>query len=889
LIEVPQRALDAKVMLHSIRLLRAAARLLGKRQRALLNFEVELTRLLGLFDRDHYLAQIELASLNGMTPLRHYVLHGDAAGLSPSPLFDIRHYDAHCGPRHGINRLLHYGLVASYKGLSPTPWFDIDYYLRSNPDVGARPIDALNHFQRWGWREGRNPLPGLDMRRLLNSRPELRMVKGSVLALFGSEWMSLYMQEGANQATLRAVERLPHSREPDMLDPAQWANVQPRQWASAPVVDVFVPVYGGLQETLRCLHSVLTAPVRTPHRLVLINDAGPVPELNAMLRSLAARDLFVLEQHRSNQGFVKTVNHGLRLCRDRDVVILNSDTVVYNDWLDRLLAHAAEHPRLASVTPLSNNATICSYPETLGDNRIPLELTPQEIDQLAAETNRLQHVKAPTGVGFCMYMRREAIADIGGLDERNFGRGYGEENDWCQRAIRRGWSNGIACDIYVRHVGSVSFKGEALERTQAAMKTLARLHPKYEPDVVRYIADDPSWMHRARLDLARLARQCTQRNVLLVCHNRGGGTERHLLEQSRELLNEGCGVFELRPSPQAGCVSLLHPGLFGLQNLANLPLRPMDMLVEALQRLQIHELHIHHLIDFPSETGARLIEAAQRLGIEIRLAVHDYYTLCPRVNLVNLEGRFCGLPGDDDCNRCLTQDQLIQQTGTIQVWRSQARRLLEAAKLVVVPSEDVARRLTMLASSSAVRVAPHEADPPPRVSASVLVPAGEPVRLMVIGAINRIKGYDVLLGLAEAASRRGLPLEFSLLGYSSDDGRLAGAGVKLLGRYFDNELSEKISSFDPHLILVPSVWPETYCYVLSGALRSGRRIAVFDLGAQADRARLHDAQHLVLPLRLADEPEELAEVLLRAMRAPDPVGAALGQQSAVRTAMRREG
>jgi O-antigen biosynthesis protein len=58
LIEVPKKALDAKVMLQSIRLLRAAGRMVGKRK-ALLAFEIELTRRLGLFDRDHYLSQIK--------------------------------------------------------------------------------------------------------------------------------------------------------------------------------------------------------------------------------------------------------------------------------------------------------------------------------------------------------------------------------------------------------------------------------------------------------------------------------------------------------------------------------------------------------------------------------------------------------------------------------------------------------------------------------------------------------------------------------------------------------------------------------------------------------------------------------------------------------------
>ena len=867
MIAVPKRAFDAQVMLQAIRLVRAVNRLWGNRQ-ALASFEIELTRLLGLFDRDHYMSQIEPSELHGMSPLRHYVLVGDAANLSPTPLFDLRHYDAHCGPRHGINRLLHYGLVTRFHGLSPTPWFDAEYYLQSNPDVAQSGRDALEHFQRWGWREGRSPLPGVDMRRLLGSQPGLRVAKGNPLSLFASGHLAHHLN-GAEQAR-RAPQAVVDNDGADMLDPARWAGIAPRQQGAAePLVDVIIPVYGGAQETLRCLWSVLTAPVKTPHEVIVINDAGPVPELNAMLRSLAGRDLFTLEQHRMNQGFVKTVNQGLRLHRERDVVILNSDTEVYNDWLDRLLKHAVEHPRLATVTPLSNNATICSYPETLSDNRLGLEVASAEIDRLAAEVNPGKHVVTPTGVGFCMYLRREALRDVGLLDERHFGRGYGEENDFCQRAIRRGWSNALACDVFVRHVGSVSFKGEAAERTAKAIKTLVKLHPHYEQDVARHIAEDPAWIYRARLDLARLKRLKTTRNVLLVCHNRGGGTERHLLEQSQQLLQQGAAAFELRPSHEAGCVALLHPGLYGLQNLAALPLRVDGMLEEALRELAISEIHLHHLIDFPAGTAQLLLAAAQRLGLSIRMAVHDYYAICPRVNLVTPEGKHCGEPTAADCNRCLAVDKLIEQTGTIEAWRAESLLLLGAAQQVVVPSPDVARRLAQLAPQLKVCVEPHEDDPPPREGPPMLPAPGEELRVLVIGAISRIKGYDVLLGLAQSVRARGLPMKLSLLGYSMDDPRLAEQGVTLLGRYFDNELLEKVSAADPHIVLVPSIWPETYCYVLSGALRSGRRIAVFDLGAQAERARQHDAHHLLLSLDLAERPDELADELLAKSHHPN--------------------
>jgi O-antigen biosynthesis protein len=139
---------------------------------------------------------------------------------------------------------------------------------------------------------------------------------------------------------------------------------------------------------------------------------------------------------------------------------------------------------------------------------------------------------------------------------------------------------------------------------------------------------------------------------------------------------------------------------------------------------------------------------------------------------------------------------------------------------------------------------------------------GEPLRVLVVGAISRIKGYDVVLSLAEAISSQALPLQMSLLGYSMNDTRLASLGVTLLGRYFDNDLLERIEASNPHIVLIPSIWPETYCYVLSGAMRSGRRIAVFDLGAQAERVRAHHASHIVMPLALGAQPQALGELLL---------------------------
>jgi O-antigen biosynthesis protein len=138
---------------------------------------------------------------------------------------------------------------------------------------------------------------------------------------------------------------------------------------------------------LRCLYSVLSSTGQTAFELVVIDDATPEAKLCEDLKHLAGQGLFTLLTNDQNRGFVYTVNRAIDLHPDRDVVLLNADTQVFNGWLDRLRQAALSDPRAGTVTPLSNNATICSYPRFLQDNPFCLELDYAELDALAAAVN----------------------------------------------------------------------------------------------------------------------------------------------------------------------------------------------------------------------------------------------------------------------------------------------------------------------------------------------------------------------------------------------------------------------------------------------------------------------------------------------------------------------
>lgn len=268
-------------------------------------------------------------------------------------------------------------------------------------------------------------------------------------------------------------------------------------------VDIVVPVYRGLALTRRCIESVLASANRTAFELVVTDDASPEPELSAWLDELAVAGRITLLRNPRNLGFVATVNRAMALHPERDAVLLNSDTEVAGDWLDRLLAHAAADPRIGTITPLSNNGSICSYPNMLEVNALPAGWTLAELDALCARVNAGQAVDLPTGVGFCLYVRRACWQALGGFDIANFARGYGEECDFCRRAAKAGWRNVLAADVFVFHEGSISFGAEREGLMAAGAAAMNRLHPEYHEQVMAFLRADPARRLRDNLTRAR--------------------------------------------------------------------------------------------------------------------------------------------------------------------------------------------------------------------------------------------------------------------------------------------------------------------------------------------------------------------------------------------------
>ena len=427
------------------------------------------------------------------------------------------------------------------------------------------------------------------------------------------------------------------------------------------VIDVVIPVYNAPDDVRTCVESVL-AHLRPDVRVVVIDDASPDPRIAPLFDELArqAHPQVVLLRNEVNLGFTGTANRGMQLSR-ADVVLLNSDTIVSAGWLDAIMHCAATDPRIGTITPFSNNAEICSFPRFCENNRWPEGADPGPTNASIAAAAVPVYPDLPTGVGFCLYLRRALLDEIGYFDVEAFGAGYGEENDLCMRAARAGWRNVLADNAFVVHTGERSFAGKKAEVAQRNMAALLDRHPQYMDIVREFIAADP---FRAIRELALMRMDidaAPERGVLHIVHHHGGGTESHV----RALVEGSRGTQPVRPealprgtdrAPSAGSERRERGGKYWRHYIAIAvedrwqievhgnegAVREFELVRDEAETwtsfvggiaasLGITLIHVHNI------SGCRtgILEALAQLPIPVGYTIHDLNSACPTITMLH--------------------------------------------------------------------------------------------------------------------------------------------------------------------------------------------------------------------------------------------------------------
>lgn len=205
----------------------------------------------------------------------------------------------------------------------------------------------------------------------------------------------------------------------------------------APIVSVIIVGWNKLDTTQTCLATVRRMTTRTPHEIVYV-DNGSTDAAKFLDRNT---DITFLRLP-FNHGFCRGANVGLMyalLTETPYILLLNNDTRIPEDddtWLERMIQVANSDSKIGAVGAVSNNVFGYQRRETKRENSVTL---------------------APSLIGFCLLLKREAVEQVGLLDEA-FEPGNYDDFDYSIRLHKAGWKLAIAESVWIEHEMHASFK-----------------------------------------------------------------------------------------------------------------------------------------------------------------------------------------------------------------------------------------------------------------------------------------------------------------------------------------------------------------------------------------------------------------------------------------------
>lgn len=663
----------------------------------------------------------------------------------------------------------------------------------------------------------------------LSARLHFAIAKGDFFLELGP------VKKNANKATLPKVIDPWESNQFGEIDLGymQLESLHPNhQKAPSPVssvVDIIIPVYNGFD----LLHPLFESVKRTdaPYRLIIVNDASTDQRVSDYLKSVT--DNVVLIENERNLGFVRSVNRGLSVSTG-DVVIVNTDTELPANWLERLIRPLRLDETIASATPMTNSGTICSFPNFLENNGLFDDLSLETIDEQFGKMIPL-YTEVPTGVGFCMAMSRKALAEIGILDEETFGKGYGEENDWCQRAIKAGFKNVLVENLFVYHKHGGSFENEEKQALcETNEKKLLEKHPDYLNEVRRFCQVNPLSQFRSYIASAL---RCSQLPPVLLVFNHlyGGGANDYLEREKTKMLEQGRAIATVAFEPVEHMYHLtVEYGELSFQCYAS-SLVSLLSLFDDVDEVWINELVPYANLQETLDTIADFIRTRETI---CRVLIHDYFAICPSINLLDDQGKFCGVPSDlMKCQNCYKAKE-IDRKGygeTILLYRKKWMTLFnERTDVICFSADSKALMSRAFPRLNDIIVKPHAVKPLSKVDMTKY--EHSEIRIGIIGRMREHKGSNVVKSIAEQPGATGISIV--LFGDFEDD--QAPTGIKIIGEYQRDDLPNLIQSEEIDVIFFPSICPETFSFTCSEAISMGLPVVSFNIGAPAERIGVYE-------------------------------------------------
>ncbi len=616
-------------------------------------------------------------------------------------------------------------------------------------------------------------------------------------------------------------------------------------------IDIIIPVYNAYLDLTRCLDSIIKYTDLKLNYLLLLNDKSTDERILPYIQKFSEKSKHIIViDNEKNLGFSENINQGIRFSQ-RDVIFLNSDTIVTPCWIEKIQKCAYLRDNIATVTPLSNNATIFSVPDFCQENKIPSGYNIETFSALVEKCSLKKYPVVPVAHGFCMYVKREAIKKVGLLDSATFGRGYGEENDFCWRATQLGYIHVMCDDTFIYHNGTASFLSEEKKKyIEEHQAILEERYPRETRETSLFCQKNPYDEIQKNIQIQMMMSN-GKRNILYMLQSdfrsdaadNIGGVQLHVKDLVNNL-RDRYNIFVAAPNKEY----LNFTGYFNDREVAfqfyigaHKPpycFRDNDLnelYVMLLKTFQINLIHVHHVLGVSME----IFYAGNNLGLPIVTTLHDYYYLCPNVKMINYKNELCiDKRTPEMCRTCLNNRFAINEhINFIHAWQSECEKILAMSERLIVPSSSAEKLYVQYYPElkNKMQVVEHGLNPI-KFQEENSIKEKTQLHIAFIGGLSIEKGAKYAYDLIINGSYEIQWCIFGNIGYEPLESLEKDNLVKT-GLYRREDLGELLKEHDIDIVCILPIWPETYCYTLSEALECGVPVIGSDIGAIGERIK----------------------------------------------------
>lgn len=603
---------------------------------------------------------------------------------------------------------------------------------------------------------------------------------------------------------------------------------------------IVVPVYNGFVHLERLTRSLF---INTDPRcrFIFIDDASTESGIRELLITLSKNPNVKLLTNEKNLGFLGSVNKAMGCVETDYAILLNTDTEVPPMWIPRMIKPFLSQSKLATTTPFTNSGVTFSFPKFGIDNKIDSNL--EDIDKAFRNIfcNSAELLQTYSGTGFCMAINMRCWHEIGQLDEKKYGKGYGEENDWCFRATKAGWKHELVCNLFVKHYHGGSFLSDEKKHLMSLhLDILKKEYPNIMlKDVPEFFEKDPWKIFRLLAALLLSKNNATLYIDLGLDKETKSGANSYSQKETKLLLDSGESVLLLNFD--------LHTNSWQVKTLNfdvgySICLRALIDVSLLLNVISIKKIVINNLAFYRNipEIIPLIckIKAISKCRLEYRW--HDYFPVCPSFFLIDKDGLPCNVNQRYSCKDCQTENKnfTVQWNKSILEWRNLFNELFhhtDEIRFFSYYSRKIAINFFPIIEKKSV-VLEHL----PLINENSLTYKRpslddiEKVNFCFVGNFTEVKGSKQYIAFAKRWLLKHPNSNFFVLGLLDEK---LPPFINYIGIYDREDLGEKLTQHSIHIVMNLSLANETFSYTSQELMLMNVPLVVYSCGAPAERIK----------------------------------------------------